>query len=369
MHHLFMSAAAGAALVYFFIMLFLIAGFFRLRKGHHNEQPALSVVVAARNEEQKIAQCLQAISRQTYPRSKTEIIVVDDRSTDRTREILRQWQTRLSNLRVLHCDATESSESPKKAALNAGISYAQGEIIFTTDADCRPSPRWLEETAKYFTPETGLVFGPAPFDEENKLWNGVLCLDNLAHAFAAAGAAGWNVGLTGTGRNLAYRKSVFDEVGGFTKIAHSLSGDDDLFLQQVSAETNRQITYALQPQTAVPSAAPANLKQYFTQKRRHTSAGKYYGMPQKLGYLFFHGANLLLFAACAYALFQTRWIALALGFLGGKFTLDFLALYLLGKRLDKRRLLRYFIPWEVFFVLVHTFIAPTAFWGKIRWKA
>ena len=355
-------------LIYGALLTFLIAGIFRLPKKRWSEKVSVSVVTAARNEQKNIEAYAQAVLNQSYAQDKTEIIVVNDRSTDGTGEILNRLQQTKKHLRVIHIENRKSVKSPKKTALSRGIANATGDVIFTTDADCLPPKNWLKNTVTLFNHDTGVVIGTAPFFEQTSTWSRVLALDNLSKAFVAAGAAGWNIGLTCTGRNLAYRKRVFEEVNGFSEIEHSLSGDDDLFLQTVMKRTSWKITYSLNPETAVPSAAPRDLKSYIKQKRRHVSAGKHYGLPQKTGYFLFDLTNLLLFSGVVATFFtHTDWLAPVFLFLG-KLLFDFFALSLVTNKLQKNHLLVYFPLWELFYVASQTFIAPLGFLGKITWK-
>ncbi|RMF60847.1 MAG: glycosyltransferase, partial [Calditrichaeota bacterium] len=174
------------------MVLFLELGLFRLRRQTTAGKPRVSVVVAARNEAKNIGSCLQALLRQTYPRDLTEIIVVDDRSTDETPQLISVYQQRNPGLLLSkRLTAPEPGVSPKKRALQEGIVLASGEIIQTTDADCVPPPRWIEQTVALFTAEVGIVIGPAPFFPGPSLASKILALDNLAAAFVAAGGAGW----------------------------------------------------------------------------------------------------------------------------------------------------------------------------------
>ncbi len=103
-----------------------------------------SVIVPAYNAERTLANTLQALRRQTVPREVYEIIVVDDGSTDRTREIAQHLADR-----VIH----QENQGPA-AARNHGVRVARGEIVLFTDADCEPLPDWIEKmTAPFADPE------------------------------------------------------------------------------------------------------------------------------------------------------------------------------------------------------------------------
>lgn len=352
---------------YFAILLFLISGFLRIKNTTTEFQPKVSVVVAARNEEHNLKNCLNSLLSQTYPKKLTQLIVIDDRSTDDTPNIIKRFNGE-PNVDTIKISDFQKGVSPKKAALNEGITRAKGELILTTDADCIPPHDWLTQTAALFHDDIGLVAGPAPFSEGNSLWSKLLCLDNFATAFVAAGAAGWNIGVTCTGRNLAYRKSVFEQVHGFEQINHSLSGDDDLFLQTVKKQTNWRINYSLNPSTAVTSASVETFSGYISQRRRHVSASKHYSKPIQANYILFNLANLVLFGFIILSMFYQEYLFLAAHLFVIKLSLDFLGLYLIVKKFDKQHLLYFFPLWEIFFLINQAVISPLGLVGKVKWK-
>ena len=93
----------------------------------------ISVVVAARNEEENIGNLLEALEKQTFPASQFEIIVVDDFSTDQTVENVKKFP----RVHLIQPNVS-ASVSSKKRAIEAGINKATGELIVITDADCLP---------------------------------------------------------------------------------------------------------------------------------------------------------------------------------------------------------------------------------------
>lgn len=263
---------------------------------------------------------------------------------------------------------TPENISPKKYALSQGISKATGELIFTTDADCTPPPEWISATVPYFNDDVGLVMGLAPYATNGHVLSKLISLNGLAAAFVSAGAAGWNVGVTCTGRNLAYRKSLFNEVNGFHKINHSLSGDDDLFLQLVKKLTPWRINFCLNPNTAVPSPAAHNLSTFISQTRRHVSASKYYNKLLQAAYLLFNLANIYFFSFLIFSFVNPKYLLPALSFFGLKLILDLVSLVLISKKVKKWYLLFLFPVWEIFYLLNQILIAPLGFIGKAKWK-
>ncbi|MEP0823727.1 MAG: glycosyltransferase, partial [Ignavibacterium sp.] len=94
----------------------------------------VSIIVAARNEEKAIRNLLERLILQSY--SNYEIIIVDDRSEDRTPDIVRSFQDKRGNLRLIRITDLDPMMPPKKRALEAGIRESKGEILLFTDADC-----------------------------------------------------------------------------------------------------------------------------------------------------------------------------------------------------------------------------------------
>lgn len=355
--------------IYLSLAGFLLIGLLRVRNRSKGYQPKISIVIAARNEAANIERCLQALSKQTYPKHLTQIVAVDDRSEDNTYERMERFRANhRNNMIIQKIKQAPENVSPKKAALARGINLADGEILFTTDADCAPPPDWIAETVPLFSEHVGIVIGAAPFEPTHTPWQKLMALDNFAAAFVAAGAAGWNLAATGTGRNLAYRKAAYEEVGGFDLIQHSLSGDDDLFLQLVKKRTRWRIGYSLNPKTAVPSPPAKNLADFIQQRRRHVSAAKYYSKPLQAAYLLFNLSNLILFALLVRSIWIGHFLSLAIMLFCSKLALDFTALFLMTHKFNRLHLLRLFPIWEIFFLVNQTVISPSGLIGRIKWK-
>jgi glycosyltransferase involved in cell wall biosynthesis len=97
--------------------------------------PRISVIVPAYNAENSIERCLRALQNQTVSHARYEILVVDDGSSDQT---CAQVQAHAS-VRLL----TQAHAGPA-AARNLGVQKARGEVVLFTDADCEPTPDWIE---------------------------------------------------------------------------------------------------------------------------------------------------------------------------------------------------------------------------------
>lgn len=94
--------------------------------------PLVSAIIPTLNEEKNIGRCLESIRKQTYPEERIEVIVVDNDSYDRTKEIARLYTDRVYCLPKL---GRKVNSNFRGAQLNFGVRKAKGEIIFFPDAD------------------------------------------------------------------------------------------------------------------------------------------------------------------------------------------------------------------------------------------
>lgn len=111
------------------------------------ELPSLTVVIPARNEERKIASALRSVLDQEY--AGMEVVVVDDRSTDATGDILDRISEGEERLRVLHLESLPDGWLGKANALHRGAAEARGELLLFTDADVMMQPDAVRRAASY----------------------------------------------------------------------------------------------------------------------------------------------------------------------------------------------------------------------------
>jgi succinoglycan biosynthesis protein ExoA len=118
--------------------------------------PYVSVIVAMRNEEAFIGRCLTSLMEQDYPAELLEILVVDGRSTDRSREAVESMAAELPNLRLL-----DNQRKVAPAGFNIGINDARGEIVITASAHSYLAPNYVSRCVQYLR-QTGAdcVGGP-----------------------------------------------------------------------------------------------------------------------------------------------------------------------------------------------------------------
>lgn len=262
--------------------------------------PPLSVVVAARNERERLPGLLRALARQTHPRF--EVVIADDASTDGTPELVRAWSRAHPNVRL--SEAAPGERTGKKHALSRSIAAARHEHLALTDADCAPPPGWLSALARRYAAEPdvrALFIGYAPYRKGRGPLNTLARYETFVTGFLTAAATGLGRPYMAVGRNLSYSKTLFRDAGGFERHAYLLSGDDDLLVQDVARRRAGGARALLDPGTFVPSDAPASWRAWLRQKRRHLSDGRVYPPALQFHLALFHATGTLLWLAPALA--------------------------------------------------------------------
>ncbi|HWP82532.1 MAG TPA: glycosyltransferase [Bacteroidota bacterium] len=235
-----------------------------------SDPPFVSILVAARNEEQTIGRCLDALRQQEYPKEKLEVIVVNDGSTDKTGKILEERATFHQNLRVLELPQKQTHN--KAMALTHGVKAARGEVLLTTDADCVPSATWVGSMAAEFNSETALVAGPVIEHDHSRFIARLSKLEFLGLIATAAGLIGLNRPIICNGANLAFRKSAFEKAGGFGNGIYAT--EDEVLMNRIYERNLGAIRFAGKPAAIVKTDGPKNITDFLRQRIRWSSKRK-----------------------------------------------------------------------------------------------
>lgn len=258
------------------------------KKKQEINQEAVSVVICARNEYRNLEEFLPLILEQDYP--DFEVVVVNDRSEDDSIFLLNQMRQKYPHLKVIDFTQELNFFKGKKFPLSVGIKSAKNDILLLTDADCYPnSNQWIKEIANAFDEKTEIVLGYGAYAPSKGILNKIIRFDAFRIALLYLSAAVWKQAYMGIGRNLAYRKSLFYKMHGFSAHYKILSGDDDLFINAASNKQNTKII--LSSDSLTISKPKENLSQWVGQKTRHLSTSKYYKPKHKLFLLFWELSN------------------------------------------------------------------------------
>lgn len=198
--------------------------------------PKVSVIIPVRDRRALLAEALSALDAQTF--RDFEVLVVDDRSTDGTRELAASAIVAGRQVRVL--------DNPGRGAIEArqhGYEHATADLLAFTDSDCRPTPAWLAELVAAAQRGADLVAGvtvparpPKPLERTM-----VSTTDNGGYPTC----------------NVMYRKSYVDLVGGFaTKPSHALTFEGGTLAHDYGFWEDTLMGWRLRRAGAVPAFAP-----------------------------------------------------------------------------------------------------------------
>ncbi len=256
----------------YYILIWKKLAFFKSENNEFKELPFVSVIICAKNEKDNLTKFLPEILNQNYP--DFEVIVVDDNSEDGSLEILNKFSVIHDNLKPFKFQKHKKSFG-KKEVLEFGIDQAISDYLIMTDADCMPNSKyWLLEMVNGFSDGSELVLGVGQYERDNTWINKLIQLDTGFIALNYLSFALVKFPYMSVGRNVGYKKDLYRKVGGFKSHYDIPSGDDDIFVNEISRTTKISIVTSLKGQTT--SVPKSDFKSFFTQKVRHVSAGLKY---------------------------------------------------------------------------------------------
>ena len=241
----FVSFLSVSAIFIFFlsvIIIFLV----KWKEPRYGGAPRkVSIVIPAYNEQENIAACLKSIFSSNYPEKNIEVLVIDDGSNDKTKEIVKGFK----GVRLL-----EQNHLGKVEALNNGFRSASNEHVITIDADTVLDKNAITELMARFTDsKIGAVTGVAKIKNKN-MW---LCsFQNIEYMYncfireAFSGLFRLSPGICGA--LTCYRKSIVQKIGGFTKNTAAEDFDVSMHIKKNGYDvvaTNKAVGHTIAPHT------------------------------------------------------------------------------------------------------------------------
>jgi len=232
--------------------------------------PAITVLIAAHNEEAVVADIMKALLEADYPREQLTIIPVNDRSTDRTREIIDEFADRHSFIEPFH---RVGGKPGKAAALRDAMTRVNTEVVLIFDADYIPGKALLRQlVAPFFDPEIGAVMGRVvPLNVGKKSLTRLLDLERSG-GYQVDQQARMNLHLVPQygGTVAGVRKSALDEIGGWNESA--LAEDTDLTYRLLLAGWKTAYENRAECYEEVPERWPVRVRQIMRWAKGHNQA-------------------------------------------------------------------------------------------------
>lgn len=328
----------------------------------------VSVLIAVKNEEENIKQLLTDLNQQNY--SYFEVIIINDASTDKTLQILTNFSPSFS-LKVIDLKAEEKEVLYKKGALLKGLEQAKGELILTTDGDCRVGKNWIKIYSDFYKEkEAKFIAGPVTFYDEKTLFERIQTIE--FSSLIGSGASFLQVGYPNmcNGANLAYQKSMIEELNAYEGNEQIASGDDEFLMHKIFEKYPKDVHFLKSEKAIVQTKAHTSIKNFYYQRKRWASKWNQYQFNYitllAVGVLLF---NFLLSIGFILAIFDLISYSYLLLGLFVRMAIDYLYLLDVNKFLGKK------IKYLDFIILSVVYMYYVAFFGiivnittKYQWK-
>lgn len=354
---------------YSILITVFFAGWLRTKSYKPDTSPPvtrISVLVPCRNEEENIDELFRELNSQDYPDHLTQIIWIDDHSTDRTAEKIQQLIGTIGNNALLRLP---DSLTGKKSALKAGMEIASGELILLTDADSRHTPRWIFTLAKFFEDSgSDLILGPVVISPAKTVFEQIQKLEYLSLVASSVGSAGIGRPIMAQGPNIAVRasdyRSVVDDLD-----KRFVSGDDVFLLQAMKAVTAKKIGYVLNTDAIVSSKPAVTPAGFFRQRQRWASKASGYRDPiMIITTILVFLTNLLILGSLMAAASGSMPYTLFFILLGVKTAVDLPLMLAAMKFFNCMKLLVWYIPMQLIYPVYITFTGILSQINPVRWK-
>jgi poly-beta-1,6-N-acetyl-D-glucosamine synthase len=336
-------------------------------KKYSDKKEAVSIIICARNESENLINNLPLILEQDYP--SFEVVVVNDCSDDDSQDILEKLHEKYAHLKVTQIKKDEKFTHGKKLALTIGIKAAKNEWLLLTDADCIPANnKWLATMQRNFSEKNEIVLGYGAYKPEKSLLNKFIRFDTFFIALQYLSFAMAKIPYMGVGRNLAYRKSLFIKNKGFASHSHIISGDDDIFINEVAYAKNT--TVELSKDSFTLSIPKKTFSEWVFQKKRHFASSYKYRFSHKLllGTEIFTRVTFYISVIFLIALPHTWLIGLAALFL--RLLVQLIVFNKAMKRLNEKNLLGFSLAFDIFIPLLNIFLYTVNIFNsnQHKWK-
>jgi cellulose synthase/poly-beta-1,6-N-acetylglucosamine synthase-like glycosyltransferase len=351
-------------LVYLTFISVLIHGFDKVKTFESiNLEPKtkFTIIVPFRNEADNLPALLDSISTLNYPMDWINVILVDDDS-----EQVLSLQPLVFSIRVIK--NVRVSNSPKKDAIVTAMNVINTDWVITTDADCVVNTNWLLTIDNYIqNNEAAMIAGAVTYDCNNSFLQQFQQLDLASLQGASIGSFGIGKGFMCNGANLAYTKTLFQELNGFDGNDLIASGDDVFLLQKAMARCPEKVHYLKSTNNIVTTGPLNDWKSLFHQRVRWASKTTSYqsSFGKLLGVVVLMGNLCWLLAVGFWAFGLTSIVTLLILSLL-KFSVDAVLIFKTNAFLGQKT--QYFVLSSLLYPFFSVCVAFYSLFGKYEWK-
>lgn len=335
---LYLFVGFGFLQILYFLFFYTRVIFWKRKVNINNqaELPSVSVIIAAKNEVKNLRINLESFLKQDYPSFK--VIVVDDGSQDESATFLAEMSLKYSNLYVTRLPEDDRFQHGKKTALTVGIKASQADIMLFSDADCSVvSENWIKTIVENYTENTEFVISYGGYKNQKGLLNKIIRSDTVFIGLQYLSFALAGIPYMAVGRNMSYKKSMFLSKKGFANHMNLLSGSDDLFVNQNANRKNLSVD--ISPESFTVSETKHTMQDWYSQKVRHLTTGKYYKFFHKLLLFLEPFSRIVFFISGIILLSFNKFVIIVSAIIAFRFILLLIILILTNKKFNEKKIL------------------------------
>ncbi|SHK17202.1 glycosyltransferase [Hymenobacter psychrotolerans] len=348
----------------FFGLFVLILGrllFSRTAPADSGARPRVSILVAARNEQDTIERCLTSLCRLQYPPELLEILIADDASTDNTAAVVERFIEGKPQFRLLRVRHQLGTARGKSNALAYLCRAASTDYFLFTDADMALHPHWVQTmlAAAASDEQVGIVTGITT--AAGRRFGRLQGLDWLFGLNIIRVLSDLGLPITSVGNNMLVTRAAYESIGGYEALAFSITEDLQLFSRIVGQGWHFR---NLCETCVLGVTVPQPTTQHLLRQRKRWMKGAV-RLPASLSLLFgFYGMFYIV-------LFWPGLLAPAvlLGIYGAKIICQTLFLHLTLRQVGRCESLGLLLLYEPYLCLLSVAVVGYTLWpGHIWWK-
>jgi len=366
---LFPIIVSITGVTYFILILSFYRGWEKMTEfqvsGTRKTSLKFSVIIPFRDEEKFILSLIEDLDKQDLEKDLFEVVLVDDHSADGSYELALDIIQSLPNFKLIR-----NPGEGKKEAILYGIENSIGELIITTDADCRRDYTWLSVMHEFYLQESPrMIIGPVLPETADGFFQKLQALEFLSLIGSTAGAAGIKRPLMCNGANLAYERKVMQGLN--DPLALSQTSGDDIFLLLALKKISREKIYFIKStNAAVYTSMSETLGDFWHQRIRWVSKSKTCRDKDVFFTAFLVWLmNLVFLALIPASIISPNYLYIFVFLILLKWIPDFILLKSLTKYYGRRDLMRWFFPLSVVYPV---YVVLTGFLGLLgisyQWK-
>jgi len=359
-----MWIAAVVLVVFFLVQVFSLVSILQhtdKKIEKRTAYPKISILLAARNEEELIIRNLTAIEALNYPKDKLEVLIGNDESIDNTAALVAGFIKDKPQFQLFHIDKTIGKGRGKANVLGQLAHKASGKFYFITDVDVKLPQNWILALLQEFTEGVGLVSGSTKCERGN-LFATFQSIDWLHFMGYIKAFANVGIGCTSVGNNMAVRAEAYWQTGGYEEIDFSITEDYKLF-QEVTRRGWEWRTL-LGPDSLGLAWYIPSVREMLHQRKRWLTGARDLPLNWK-AMITLYGLFIPVIAAVFF--FNPR-LALAIWF--AKFLVQSIFIIFLSLAAERRPFSFLYLILYEFYVILNTAVTALFYWLPIKsvWK-